>query len=378
MTYINAIGRTKFGNLGKDFPELMYESIYNTFEDSKIRPEEIDAIFVSNYIGEITHNQAHLGAVASSLFPKLNIPVLRVEAACASGGMALFSAINSLNSFKNILVIGIEIMNSIPTKKLIAGIASATDRKLEQDEGLIFPAAGALVTQQFMKKYDVTMDDLALVSLKNHDNANLNEYAHFYSKKITLDLIKTSKIICSPLRLFDCSPISDGAVSLIVSNEKKTNRDIKIRATAAASSHIVLAKDNDLTTFPAVSISAEKAYKQANLLPKDMDMAEIHDGFTVTELIGMEDLMLCKKGESKYYIREGKTELNGEIPVNTDGGLKANGHPIGATGLAQIYEIVTQLRKEAGKRQVDKADVGIAFNFGGLLGTSTVHILSNE
>lgn len=378
MTYINAIGRTKFGNLGKDFPELMYESIYNTFDDSKVRPEEIDAIFVSNYIGEITHNQAHLGAVASSLFPELNIPVLRVEAACASGGMALFSAINSLNSFKNILVIGIEIMNSTPIKKLIAGIASAADRKLEQDEGLIFPAAGALVTQQFMKKYNVTMDDLALVSLKNHNNANLNEYAHFYSKKVTLDSINTSKIICSPLRLFDCSPTSDGAVSLIVSKEKRSNRDIKIRATAAASSHIFLAKDNDLTTFPAIRISAEKAYKQANLLPKDMDVAEIHDGFTVTELIGMEDLMLCKSGESKSYIREGKTELNGEIPVNTDGGLKANGHPIGATGLAQIYEIVTQLRKEAGKRQVDKADVGIAFNFGGLLGTSTVHILSNE
>lgn len=378
MVYINAIGRTKFGKLGKDFPELMYETIYNTFEDSKTRPEEIDAIFVSNYIGEITHNQAHLGAVASSLFPKLNIPVLRVEAACASGGMALFSAINFLNSFKNILVIGIEIMNSTPIKKLISSISSAADRKLEQDEGLIFPAAGALVTQQFMKKYDVTMDDLALVSLKNHNNANLNEYAHFYSKKVTLDSISTSKIICSPLRLFDCSPISDGAVSLIVSKEKKSDRDIKIRASAAASSHIFLAKDNDLTTFPAVRISAEKAYKQANLLPKDMDIGEVHDGFTVTELIGMEDLMLCKSGESKYYIREGKTELNGEIPINSDGGLKANGHPIGATGLAQIYEIVTQLRKEAGKRQVDKADVGIAFNFGGLLGTSTVHILSNE
>lgn len=378
MPYIHAIGRTRFGSLGKNFPELIYEAIYNVFEDSKIKPGDIDAIFVSNYIGEITHNQAHLGSVASSLFPKLNIPVLRIEGACASGGMALFSAINSLGSFKNILVIGVEIMNSTPIKKLIAGIASAADRELEQDEGLIFPAAGALVTQQFMKRYDVTMDDLALVSLKNHNNANLNEYAHFYSKKVTLDIIKTSKMICSPLRLFDCSPTSDGAVALIVSREKNSDRDVKINAATAASSHIFLAKDNDITTFPAVRISAEKAYKQANLSPKDIDIVEIHDGFTVTELIGMEDLMLCKKGGSKQYIRQGKTELNGELPINTDGGLKANGHPIGATGLAQIYEVVTQLRKEAGKRQVEKAKIGMAFNFGGLLGTSSVHILSNE
>ncbi|CEG13792.1 putative acetyl-CoA acetyltransferase [groundwater metagenome] len=377
-THIIGTGRTKFGVLNENIPELSYEAMFKSLEDSTLSINDIDAIYVANFCAGPFQNQLHLNSVISSLLPKSNIPIIRIETACASASSALYQAIISLNKFENIMVLGVEKMTDADNLSASKNISSAGDRLLDQDEGLIFPAEYALIAQQHMLEYGTTLDDLALVSLKNHNNANLNDLAHFYHKKVDIEMIKNSPVVCSPLRLFDCSPVSDGAAAVIISRNKKTDRNIKIAASAIATDTISLCQRENLTSFNAAKIAAKEAYKQANIKPEDIDIAEVHDCFTISELIAMEDVGLCKEGESKYLIRDGKTNLRGDIPINTDGGLKADGHPIGASGVAQIIEVVTQLRGEAGKRQVQDAEVGLTHNIGGIGGTAVIHILKSQ
>jgi len=306
--------------------------------------------------------------------PELRIPIIGIETACASGGSALYQALMSLAKFRFIMVIGVEKMSNVDSAKATMNISAAGDRILDQNEGLTFPASYALIAQQHMLKYATTLDDLALVSLKNHENGNLNEFAHFYYKKVDMEMIRNSPIICSPLRLFDCSPISDGAAALIVSREKKTERDIKVIASALATDYISPVQRKDLTSFKATKIAANEAYTQAKIDVQEINIVEVHDCFTIAELIAMEDLGFCSPGESKNFVREGRTKLDGDIPINTDGGLKADGHPIGASGIAQVYEIVTQLRGEAGERQLKNPEVALTHNIGGIGGTAVIHI----
>lgn len=375
--YIIGIGRTKFGVLNQNIPELAYESMLKALEDSTLSINDIDAIYVANFCAGPFQNQLHLNSIISSLLPKSNIPIIRIETACAAAGSALYQAIISLSKFENVMVLGVEKMTNSDNLSASRNISAAGDRLLDQGEGLLFPASYALIAQQHMLKYGTTLDDLALVALKNHNNANLNELAHFYHKKVDMKIIKNSPVVCSPLRLFDCSPVSDGSAAVIISKSKKTDRDIKIVASSLSTDTISLCQRKDLTSFKAVKIAARDAYKQANVKPKDINIAEVHDCFTIAEIIAMEDLGFCKEGESKYMLREGRTKLEGEIPINTDGGLKAGGHPIGASGCAQIIEIVTQLRGEAGKRQIQDAEIGLTHNIGGIGGTAVIHILKN-
>lgn len=376
--YIRGVGKTKFGVLAKGVPELMYEAMYDALEDSSISPENIDAIYVGNFLGGILQNQLHMNSLVSSLLPGLNIPVIRVETACSSSGAALYEAIISLSKYKNVLVVGVEKMNGIDNSILTMSICAAGDYMLDQKKGLIFPAAYALIARSHMQKYGTTEDDLALVSLKSHQNANLNEKAHFYHKKVDMDMIKKSAVVASPLRLFDCSPVSDGAAAVVISREKKSARDIKIASSSLKTDTLSLAQRKDMTSFAATRLAASDAYKQAGISAKDVSIAEVHDCFTIAELVAMEDLGFCKPGQSKELVRKGATKLDGSIPIGTDGGLKAGGHPIGATGASQIHELVTQLRGEAGKRQVDKVRIGLAQNVGGVGGTCVVHILKKE
>lgn len=376
--YIRGIGKTKFGLLEKGLPELAYEAMYDAIEDSGISINDIGAIYVGNFLGGILQNQLHLNSVISSLLPGLNIPIIRIETACSSSGAALHEAIISLSRYKNVLVLGVEKMNGIDNSLLTKGICAAGDCCLDQKQGLIFPAAYALVAQKHMERYGTTADDLALVALKSHENANLNEKAHFYHKKVDMDMIRKSPVVSSPLRLFDCGPVSDGAAALVVSREKSSGRDIKIIASSLKTDTISLAQRKDITSFKATRLAAADAYREAGIGPKDVDIAEVHDCFTIAELVAMEDLGFCRPGESKDLVRKGETKLNGRIPIGTGGGLKANGHPIGATGASQVYEIITQLRGEAGKRQVKGAKIGLTQNIGGVGGTCVVHIFRKE
>jgi len=373
--YIIGVGRTKFGVLNKSLPELAYEAIYNALEDSPIEIADIDAIIVANFLAGPNQGQLHLNSLVSSILPGINLPIFRVEGACASGGLAVHLALSMPKKFENILVVGVEKLNDHPTKTVTKNLAMAGDSLRDQKEGLIFPAQYAIVADQYLRKYDAAHDDLALVSLKNHRNATLNPLAHFHYKDVDLETINSSPIVCSPLNLFDCCAISDGAASVVLSRTKKSDRDVKIIGSAVNTDSLSLSQRKELTTFKAARLAAKSAYEMAKLTPKDIDIVEVHDCFTIAEIIAMEDLGFCKKGEGTKLIRNDETTLSGRLPTNTDGGLIGDGHPVGTTGIAQIFEIVQQLRGNAEKRQIPNAKIGLTHNIGGAGGTAVVHIL---
>ena len=373
--YITGVGRTKFGILSKSLVELTYEAMFNAIEDSPLNINDIDAIYVSNFLGGPLNGQLHFNSIIASLLPSINIPIIRIETACASSSVAFNQALNSLKKMPNIMIIGVEKMTGTKLMSPTDAIAMAGDHEIDFEQGLIFPAAYALIAQQYMQKYGVTHDILELVSYINHVNANRNPLAHFYHKEVTREMIKNSQMVASPLNLFDCSPLSDGAVAIIISDKKHADRDIRILSSRIATDTISLTQRADMTSFLATKIAGAQAYKDAGITPKKIDVVEVHDCFTISELLALEDLGFCAPGESSTMIENGDILIDGALPVNPDGGLKANGHPIGATGLAQIFEIVAQLRLEAGSRQVADPEIGLTQNIGGIGGTCGITIL---
>jgi len=374
--YVTGIGRTKFGVLPQGVPELLYEAVSNALEDAGIDYTELDAAYVANFCGGPFVGQLHLNSLLCSLLPGVHIPIVRIETACASSGAAFFQAGIALSRYRTILVAGVEKMTGLDGLATSYNIAMAGDAVLEGGQGLIFPATYALMALAHMERYGTTLDDLALVSLKNHENANRNPLAHFYHKRVTLDEIKSSAVVCTPLRLFDCSPVGDGAAAVVLSAERRSDRDVKVLASTLATDTIAIPEREDLTTVPATRVAASQAYQQAGLRPSDIGVVQVHDCFTIAELVALEDLGFCRAGQAKDLVREGRTSLSGDIPTNVDGGLKADGHPIGASGLGQIYEVVLQLRGDAGERQLENVEVALTHNIGGVGGTCAVHILS--
>jgi len=372
--YVRGIGRTKFGILDENLQEMMYVAVSKALKDASLEPNNIDMIFIANFVSGILQNQLHLGSILNNVLNFTGKPIIRVESACASGGSAFYQALIALNKFRNILVVGVEKMSNIETNLTTKALASADDNTLYLKEGLVFPATFAFIAQQHMLKYGTTTEDLALVSYKNHKNAKLNPLAHFNYKDVTIEMIQSSATVCSPLRLFDCSPISDGAAAVIISKGKNSNRDIAVVGSSLCTDYCSLTQRENLTSFNSAKKAASEAYRQANIKPDDLDLIEVHDCFTITELIALEDLNICKPGESKDLVRSGYTDIGGTIPVNTDGGLKADGHPVGATGIAQIYEVITQLREEAGERQISGAEIALTHNIGGVGGTTAINI----
>lgn len=372
--FITGIGRTQFGRLPQQLPELVYEAMCNAVNDCALGIGDIGAIYVSSFLCGPLNSQLHLNSLIASLIPGTHIPIVRVETACASSSAAFNQALYSLNKFDNVMVVGMEKMTASPFGQIDA-IAMAADRQLDLMNGLIFPASYALIAQQYMKKYHVDHATLEEISFINHKNANSNPLAHFYHKKVTKEMIKKSYLIASPLNLFDCSPISDGAAALVVSKQGQSDRDVTILSSQLATDCISLTQRNDLTSFRAVKLAAQQAYHEARLTPADIDLLEVHDCFTISELIALEDLGMCDSGQASQLVSDGYILKSGQLPVNVDGGLIGNGHPIGATGLAQIYEIVTQLRGEAQSRQVNSPTIGMAHNIGGIGGTAGITIL---
>jgi len=374
--YVKGVGMTNFGIQQDLSTHMVYEASLEALEDADMSMNDIDAIIVSSI--EIMSNgerQKHSGSVMSSLF-QAKIPILLVPAGCAGGGTALWTAnrLHKTSGYKNILVIGFEKVVANTSQKVTDEILMGGERVYEQTEGLNFPAQNALVAQQYMLRYGATTDDFALVAFKNHQNAYLNPKARFYKKKITLEDIKNSPVVASPLRLFDCSISCNGAAALILS---KNESGIEIAGSAEENDCLSSFERDDMTSFWVTKKAAEIAYDEAGVKPSEIEIAELHDAFTPLELISYEDLGFCNAGEGAKLIRDGFTELNGKLPVNTSGGLKARGHPISPTGIAQIYEIVKQMKGECGKRQVKKPKWGLALNIGGAGGTATVHILKN-
>ena len=268
--YIRGIGRTKFGCLSLSLPELAYESMYNALDDSNLDILDIDAIFVSNFLGGPLNGQLHLNSIIASLLPEINIPIVRVETACASSSAAFNQAIYSMEKFNNVMIIGAEKMTSNTISGQIEAISMASDRYMDQSNGLIFPATYALIAQQYMLKYGVDHEILEMISYINHQNANLNPLAHFYDKKITMEMIKKSPMIATPLNLFDCSPLSDGAAAVIISKDQGIDRDVKILSSQIITDSISIAQRENITSFKATKIAANKAYIESNILPKKL------------------------------------------------------------------------------------------------------------
>jgi len=294
QTYIKGAGMTKFDVDQRGSYERIYECVEEALESGNLGLEEIDAIFVSNCEAESNgERQRHVGPMISSMLQR-KLPIITVPAGCGGGGAALWNAIEfqRKNKLKNILVIGFEKLVANISENVTDEMFMGGERIYEQAEGVIFPAQNALVAQQYMMKYNATPDDLALVALKNHENAFLNPKARFYNKKVTMDMIKKSPIVASPLRLFDCSIPCNGAAAAVISSEKS---DVEIVGSSLSTSNLTSFERDDMTSWNSTITAAKAAYKQAGITPKDVDIVEIHDAFTPVELISYEDLGFCNK-----------------------------------------------------------------------------------
>ncbi|MDI6889008.1 MAG: thiolase domain-containing protein [Methanocellales archaeon] len=381
---IIGVGCTNFGEMWeRSFRDLFVEAGLNALEDANARGEDIDALYVGNMSAGKFIDQEHIGALIADYagLASLHIPSTRVEAACASGGLALREGVLAVASGLHDIVIaaGVEKMTDVETGVTIDALASAADREWEGFMGATFPGLYAMIARLHMHKYGTTREQLAMVAVKNHHNATMNPKAQ-YKREITIEDVMNSPLVADPLRVYDCSPITDGAAAVVLAPvalaRKLNDTPIYVRASAQASDTITLHDRRDITTLDATVHAAQRAYKMAGISPKDIDVAEVHDCFTIAEICAIEDLGFVQKGSGGPATEEGMTALDGDIPINPSGGLKACGHPVGATGIKQAIEIVQQLRCEAGKRQVSGAKIGLTHNVGGTGGTAVVHILS--
>ncbi len=373
------IGLTKFGeHWEKGLRNLALEAGVKAVTDAKIEGKEIDAMFIGNMASGRLTGQEHLGALVADQIG-MNIPATRVEAACASGGLALRQGLFSILSGQHnvVLVGGAEKMTDMSVDQVTTTLMGAADEEWEGFQGLTFPGLYALMARRHMHDYGTKREHLAMISVKNHEHASMNPIAQFQNK-ITVDHVLKSTMVADPLTLLDCSPVSDGAAALILCREdlakKYTDNPVYITGSGQASDTLALAQRKSLTRLDATIVASRAAYKQAGVAPKDINVVEVHDCFTIAELMAVEDLGFAEKGKGGKFIEEGNTKLGGKIPFNTSGGLKACGHPVGATGIKQACEIVMQLRGEAGARQVKNAEIGMTHNVGGSGATAVVHI----
>lgn len=377
---IVGVSQTKFGELWeKSFRDLVVEAGIDAIRDANMNGEDIDAMYIGNMTGGLFVGQEHIGSLIAEHSGLTPIPATRVEAACASGGLALRQAIMAVASgyYDRVMAAGVEKMTDVVDAT--PAIAAAADREWEAQQGVTFPSLYAMMAKRHMYEYGTTREQIAGFAVLGHKNGALNPKAQF-QREISVDAVLNSTKVASPLNILDCSPVSDGAAAIIVcpadEAHKYTDTPIYIRASTQASATISLHNRKSLTTIPSTIFAAKKAYNMANLTPKDMDMAEVHDCFSINGLIAIEDLGFFEKGKGGQAIEDGLIERDGDIAVNPSGGLKARGHPLGATGIAQAAEITWQLRQEAGKRQVSDATSGITLNIGGTGGTAAIHILS--
>ncbi len=375
------VGLTKFGELWDvSFRQMMAEAGARAIEDAGVDGKQIGAMYVGNMSSGQFISQEHISSIIADHAGLVPIPSTRVEGACASGGLALRQAVIAVASGIHDIVVagGIEKMTDVLTGQATGALATAADQEWEVFVGATFPGLYALMARRHMYEFGTTEEQLAMVAVKNHHNACFNACAQ-YKTEITVEDVLKSPPITLPLKLLDCSPITDGAACVILAPAEKarkfTDTPIVVAGTGQASDAISLHSRPSLTSLRATTEATRTACKMAGVKLDDIDLAEVHDCFTIAEIMAIEDLGFCKKGDGGKVTEQGETAIGGRTPVNTSGGLKGKGHPVGATGIAQAVEIVQQLRGEAGKRQVDGAEVGLTHNVGGSGGTAVVHVL---
>ncbi len=378
---IIGVGMCEFGELwDKSLIDIALEAGMYAIFDSGVSGSEIDGITIGNMSAGRFTGQEHLGAMAADQGGLGNIPSYSVEAACASGGAAVRQAYMAIKSGEHdvMLVLGCEKMSDVNQTEAMNTISVASDWEWEGMFGATFPALYAFMARRHMLEYGTTEEHLAKVTVKNHANAAKNPWAQF-QKAVPLEVVMSSGLIADPIRVLHSSPVTDGAAGLVMCNaelaKKFTDTPVYIEASEQCSDTLALHDRASLTRMDAVIHSTRSALKEASLGINDIDVLELHDSFTIGEIILTEDVGIVEKGDGGKALDEGITELGGKFPVNPSGGLKARGHPVGATGVAQIVELALQLRGDADKRQVDGAEKGLAVNIGGTGATSIVHIL---
>jgi acetyl-CoA C-acetyltransferase len=398
---IIGVGHTKFGRLeNKGLLDLLSEASICAIEESNTKDKDFDSVYVG-CMGSDPFNK--ITGVASALVDRVNlIPAAadQIKNGPASGGSAIKVGFQAIASGMSdlVLVAGGEKMTHIGTPGFITSyVATITHHQAERRHGVSIPSLTGMLMRTYMERYDAKLDWFSDIVIKNHKNGASNRFAHF--QKTIEDFMRSSiqkgkgnwkniydfladddanPIIADPIRLFNSCPISDGAAAVVLCNADVANKycdtPILISGIGQATDTHILYERDDIITLKALKICSDKAYKMAKKTPQDIDVCEVHDAFTILEVIQSEDLGFFKKGEGAKAAHEGLTEIGGKIPINPSGGLKARGHPLGATGVAQVVELVWQLRGEAGKRQVDGAESGITCNFGGF-GNNLITIL---
>jgi acetyl-CoA C-acetyltransferase len=371
---VMGVGMTRFGPTDLSLKELFAEAALEAMQQSNLTSNEIQALFVGNVLGDFAEGQMNIaGFLADELGLKPEVPATRVEGACATASIAFRDAVMWVASgfYDVVLVGGVEKVAHMGTPLATRTFAMATESHYEEYCGLTFPAVFAMLTHLYAEKYGIPLpvlkERMARVAVKNHHNGTMNPLAQFQSE-ITIEKVLKSFMVCDPIQLYDCCPFSDGAAAAVIASrevaQRRVAKPVKVLGFGQGSAG-ALSRQKDFTVMKSRVASSTQAYKMAGIEPRDVDVCELHDCFTIAEIVAGECLGFFEFGTGSVAVERGETSIGGRIPINPSGGLKSKGHPIGATGCAQVYEIVKQLRGECGARQVEGARIGMTDTLGG-------------
>lgn len=379
---IAGVGMTKFGSAPeRTSRDLFAQAAGEAFDDADIDPDAVEELFYGNFMGEFAETQGHQGPLMADA-AGVSAPATRIESACASSGAAVRLGYEKVKSGQAdvVLVGGAERMKNISTAEGTEALSAAADALWEIRAGVTFPGAYSLMANRYFHEFGGSREDLAHIAVKNHANAVENDLAQFNST-IDVDDVLEAPTVSAPFGLYDCSPMSDGASAAVLvsdsfAEDHGLETPVKITGAGQASDGLALQDRESIPRTPAAEEAGEMAFEQAGIEPSDVDVAEVHDCFTIAEALALESLGFYERGEGISAAREGKTTIDGELPVNLSGGLKAKGHPVGATGGAQISEMTKLLRGDhVNSDAVSDASVGLTHNAGGTVASCVVHVL---
>ncbi|MGD0826751.1 MAG: thiolase domain-containing protein [Desulfobaccales bacterium] len=377
------VGMTKFGPSSLSLKELFADAALEAIKESNLTSKDIQALVIGNVLGDFSERQMNLAPLlADEIGLGPNVPATRVEGGCASASVAFRDAVMWVASgFYDIVIAGgVEKFTHMGTSQVTSALAMIEDSLYEEFTGLTFPGVFAMLAHQYADKYSIPLpvlkERMARVAVKNHYHGTMNSLAQF-QKEITVEKVLNSPMVCDPLQVYDCCPISDGAAAVVLASreiaEKKVPKPIRVLEVGQGNGR-ALSRQKDFTVMRARLSSSSQAYKMAGIEPRHVDVVELHDCFTIAEIVASECLGFFEFGKGSLAAELGETRLGGGIPINPSGGLKSKGHPVGATGCAQVYEIAKQLREECGPRQVEGARIGMTDTLGGT-GTVVVNII---
>ena len=360
--------------------DLFAAAAAEAFADAAVEREAVEELFFGNFMGEFAETQGHQGPLAAEV-AGVQAPATRIESACASSGAAVRHGVERIRAGADVVLVGgTERMNNLSTGESTEALAAAADALWEIRAGVTFPGAYSLMANRYFHEFGGDREDLAHVAVKNHDNAVDNDLAQF-QRAIDVEDVLGAPTVSSPFGLYDCSPISDGAAAAVLvsdsfAEEHDLDAPVAVTGTGQGSDRFALQARESMVRTPAAERAAERAFGMADIEPADVDVAELHDCFTIAEVLALEALGFYEPGEAIGAARAGETTADGELPVNLSGGLKAKGHPVGATGCAQLSELTKLLRGDhVNSDAVEDAEVGVAHNAGGTVASCVVTVL---